>query len=315
VGFCEQPRASVSASETTEAMAPATSELSLAAERLLGSAVLPISLLIVASGLIVFQFMSQETVAERIMNFLIQIVVQMVPLCALQMRVGKCSDPMGLLTRFAPKVIIMHIIFLAPRFIFNVFYKQAAQPIIVVAVALIAAFTALVRGFDFRLSSFSVARINEHRDVMFITGLTIPAALCTTALEAFVRPNLYFRNGGYSFFFWDLLFTVSNYIEIVSLVPAVVTVYTMDVSKPSMHEGFNAKETTQAAVFFSFMSAFYIHEDLVQAIQTPPDLMIAAIAYFVHFVLLLDFVGYFLVHVYNLGATKSQLLMAAIGMV
>ena len=48
-------------------------------------------------------------------NFLVQILVSMIPLATLEFKLLMCSDPVGLFSAFSAKVMLMHFSFLALR--------------------------------------------------------------------------------------------------------------------------------------------------------------------------------------------------------
>merc|ERR550537_965432 len=52
---------------------------------------------------------------DSIKIFLALIVIQMLPLVALEMKIMSCADPVGLFCRFATPVTLAHALFLAMR--------------------------------------------------------------------------------------------------------------------------------------------------------------------------------------------------------
>jgi hypothetical protein len=152
-------------------------------------------------------------------------------------------------------------------------------------------------------------------------GVAHVLAAITELLGAYFDSKLYFRpdvNGHDFGVFWLVVNTIhtgSNYTEVVALVPAVRLVFQTDASIAPKDETADSRKQRQAALFFTFMAGFYLYEDVVQAfMMVSQELPSAAVAHIVHFALLVDFVGYFLLHMYNLGAKGGDLVRAALCM-
>merc|ERR1719449_137146 len=77
-------------------------------------------LLGVAGSLIVYRHMTEEVrlhVKDPIKTFLGLIIIQMLPLVALEMKIMSCADPVGLFCKFATPVTLIHAVFLGMRLI------------------------------------------------------------------------------------------------------------------------------------------------------------------------------------------------------
>merc|ERR1719221_461859 len=73
-------------------------------------------MLLVGSSLVAYQHCTHwDTSRSSIRNFLIKILVSMVPLGILEFKVPRCADPVGLFAKFSTKVMMMHIAFLTLR--------------------------------------------------------------------------------------------------------------------------------------------------------------------------------------------------------
>merc|ERR1719235_2921273 len=68
-----------------------------------------------ASVLVVYKHFTDEQSGDPITHFLALIVIQMLPLVFLQMKILSCPDPVGMLSRFGSKVLLMHGCFLTLR--------------------------------------------------------------------------------------------------------------------------------------------------------------------------------------------------------
>eukprot|EP00927_Polykrikos_kofoidii_P034740 TRINITY_DN29402_c0_g1_i1.p1 TRINITY_DN29402_c0_g1~~TRINITY_DN29402_c0_g1_i1.p1 ORF type:complete len:305 (-),score=54.88 TRINITY_DN29402_c0_g1_i1:110-1024(-) len=288
-------------------------------EKVLGSSVFPTLLVCVAAFLVLHSHRTEDPDRDvSLKGFLSLILLHMIPLFALQTRVGKCTDPMGLLAQFAPEVLLMHIFFLTPRLVYVVVIQREVLPFFVCVLCLVGGVIALIRGFEFK---WSVSSVCSKKSMMFLVAAASIAGFATELWDAVVNTQAYFLflpialPNRWIMVGLNALHTTSNYIEIIALVPAVLVVYRSDALASPVDEIANTRKQKQAALFFAFMTGFYIYEDVVQAVFAMWWLPMAAIAHVVHFLLLLDFVAFFLVYVYNLGASKSDLVKAALCMV
>lgn len=288
-------------------------------ERMLGSTAVPICLVSFASVLVIYRHCTEDPVEDDpLRGFLSMIVIHMIPLVILQLRVGHCPDPMGMLSNFAPPVLLMHTFFLAPRVVYTILIQQELFPLIACVLALLASVVALTRGFAFK---WSIASLSSDFAINGMVATCFVAGFVTELIDARMNPSTYWefnplgvRNKAFMVIA-NSVHTASNYIEITALVPAVTAVFRSETPTALEDETLDPVKQKQAALFFSFMTSFYIYEDVIQAILAAWDMPIAAMAHVAHFLLLLDFVAFFLIHVHNLGASKKDLFMAAICMV
>merc|ERR1719194_336792 len=79
------------------------------------NAALPGLLVGAASVMVVYKHFTDSQGGDPIKHFLALIVIQMLPLVFLQMKILSCPDPVGMLSRFGTKVLLMHAFFLALR--------------------------------------------------------------------------------------------------------------------------------------------------------------------------------------------------------
>jgi len=215
----------------------------------------------------------------------------MLPLVFLQMKILSCPDPIGMLSRFGTKVLLMHACFLALRI--------CAWPVLEInngffnVLALVLACVALQWGFRFRCASLS-----SHLDIGCLLLLAVAGALCTELLD-FRRPASLLE---------CTIFTASSYIEILAFVPGVWMVH-KSVKKNDdecVSEPNNAQ--TEAAFFFAFLVPFYILEDVMSAFRIGGQEPLAAIGHIVHFLVLLDFACFLLSHIYNPDKVQGSFL-------
>lgn len=264
------------------------------------SSALPVALLTAASGLVVYRHAFDERAdmafqaADPLKTFLLLIILQMTPLVFLEMKVMSCSDPIALLMRFGPKVMLMHISFLVLR-ILSAFCTSTASlkyesiPLSNV-IGLVVAFFVMWRGFRARLS---LRFVLEHSDVLGLTLLACIAACFTTWLEStsesFLRHHMSLWQG-HSQNLNRVMVNAVSYAEVCAFVPAVVLLYQREKTVTSVEDATNPRRA--AALFFGFLISFYLADDVYGAYQVWRHVPLVAAGHLVHYFLLLDFAGF-----------------------
>jgi len=252
---------------------------------------LPAILVAAASVLVVYKHFTDEQSGDPIKHFLALIVIQMMPLVFLQMKILSCPDPVGMLSRFGTKVLLMHACFLTLR--------VCAWPLLEVGLGvcnllgLVVVCIALHCGFRFRWNN-----ICTHWDVLGLWLLAIVSALCTELLDFHRQSSL----------LECTIFTASSYIEILAFVPAVWMVHQSVKKNDDEHVAEAEGVQGQAIFFFAFLVPFYIMEDVISAFRVGGDEPFAAIGHVVHFLLLLDFACFLLAHIYNPDKVQGSFL-------
>jgi len=245
------------------------------------SATLPALLVGSASALVVYKHFVEES-GDPTKQFLALIVLQMLPLVFLEMKILSCPDPVGMLSQFGAKVLLMHACFLALR--------VCAWPLLEVGLGfcnllgLVAAIGALYCGFRSQFKSWSA-----HLDVCGLLLLAVVGALFTELLDFHRQASL----------LECTIFTASSYMEILAFVPAVWMVHQTTKKNDDACISGSDEVQTQGALFFAFFVCFYITEDVISAFRVGGQDALAATAHIVHFVLLLDFSCFLLARIYN----------------
>jgi len=258
--------------------------------------VVPGSLLLLASSLIVYRHMSHSMTHDHeediLKTFLAMILVQMLPLVALEMKIMSCADPVGLFCKFATPVTLVHAFFLGMRLVF--YSHHESETLLCSGVGFVGALAALHKGYR---ESFS--NIIQCRAVWGLIALAFIASFSTTAVDAVLNPHrLRWTVQSGVGFLKTMLQTSNSYIELVAFVPAVWIVYREDRSASRYQvESVDTKRT--ATTFFLFLVGFYVTEDLLNAYLAFSFSWMASVAHVAHFCLLLDFSFYVLAHIYN----------------
>eukprot|EP00933_Yihiella_yeosuensis_P041474 TRINITY_DN35870_c0_g1_i1.p1 TRINITY_DN35870_c0_g1~~TRINITY_DN35870_c0_g1_i1.p1 ORF type:complete len:288 (-),score=37.40 TRINITY_DN35870_c0_g1_i1:41-904(-) len=256
--------------------------------------VLPALLVTAATILVVYCHHQNPEAGDPTKHFLALVVIQMLPLVFLEVRIMKCPDPLSMLSQFGTKVLLMHTTFLLLR--------VGSWPFLEVGMGfcniagLIGAVLALVIGFDFRPS---VQQLIRQLDVIALISLAAVGAFVSEFLDTNrVGPIIE-----------GVIFSSSNFIEILSFVPAVWMVHKTSGKKHDdgiMPGSSGAMKQGQA--FFVFLVGFYIAEDVLSAISMWRSEPLVTAGHAVHFLLILDFSCFILSHIYNPDKTQSPLL-------
>jgi len=258
------------------------------------NAALPALLVAASSVTVIYKHFTDEQHGDPVKHFLAMIVLQMLPLVFLQMKILACPDPIGMLSRFGTKVLLMHACFLALR--------VSAWPLLEInngffnVLALMLVCMALHWGFQ-----FSCASVPSHLDIGCLLLLAGAGAFCTSLLDMHITEALFLEG---------TIFTASSYIEILAFVPGVWMVH-KSVKKNDderISEADSAQTQTQAAFFFAFLVPFYIMEDLISAFRVGGEEPLAAVGHVVHFLVLLDFACFLLSHIYNPDKVQGSFL-------
>lgn len=253
------------------------------------SPLVPGALLLIAGFLVVYRHVSHDNDGrDHLKHFLAMIVVQMLPLVALEMKIMSCADPVGLFCRFATPVTMMHALFLLMRVIQYPIYQQGYLAFAILGFA--GAVFTISKGFNQRWSC-----LLQHKSVWGLLLVALVAACCTEYVEAIFHPSLRTRSWGK--YTATLFSTTNSYIELMAFVPAVWMVYRENDFQSIDLNSVVTKRTS--AAFFLFLVIFYFTEDVWQAYESLTVSNLACIAHLAHFFLLLDFAFYVLAHVYN----------------
>jgi len=259
--------------------------------------VVPGLLLSAASCLFIHRHMTEEIYGhDALKTFLGLIIIQMLPLVALEMKIMSCADPVGLFCKFATPVTLVHAIFLTMRLCMWNLYDNSF--LLYSALGLAAAMITLRKGFN--ESPLSIMRCSN---VWVLIFLALVAAFGTHMVDSYLQPSWKVQSWGD--FFNEMLSTSNSYVELMGFVPAVWMVYRQDQRTYDDIDSVSTKR--KATSFFLFLVAFYMTEDVFQAWDAFGVSPVAALAHMLHFVLLCDFGCYVLAHIYNTDKLVGQL--------
>jgi hypothetical protein len=277
--------------------------------------IVPVCLLTIAVSMVVYCHMTQDSElayqSDPLKTFLCMILVQMIPLLALEVKIMSCADPVGLFCKFSVPVTLMHAIFLAMRFVHSGSYDFLYM--VCSGLGLVAAMLTMLKGFH-----WSPRTIFHHKSVWGLSALSLLGAFFSHWLEYFLAVGLQAGPGlGLFHYLWyilawnggspqyssphtweGILETSNSYMEILAFVPAVWMVFSERKGTERVQiEEIDTKRTS--TTFFLFLVGFYLSEDLLNAYEAWAISELATVAHVVHFLLLLDFACFILAHIYN----------------
>jgi len=263
--------------------------------------VVPGMLLSTAGCLLIHRHMTsnfEEDGHDRLKTFLALIILQMLPLVALEVKIMSCADPVGLFCKFATPVTLVHAIFLTMRLCMWHVYPQSY--LVYSGLGLATALITLHKGF--KESPLTILRCSN---VWVLVFLALAAAFATHGIDLYVNPPSEYSMPSWGDFFDEMLSTSNSYIELMGFVPAVWMVYRQDQRTYDDVDSVSTKR--KATAFFLFLLTFYMTEDVMQAWEASESSYVAACAHILHFVLLCDFGCYVLAHIYNTDKLVGQL--------
>jgi len=269
--------------------------------------VIPLMLLVASVCMAMYQHVANKGTGDTsTRNFLVLIFLSMIPVAVLEKRLMACTDPVGTISRFSPKVLMMHMLFLVIRFVtglltddFTRLFTYRTRASLVAACALLPT----VYG-----CCLSRACLWEHRDVVLLAGVALGTAITTEWADAYMKGFFtasWFPSWHRATLAQYMLSASSDYLEILAFVPAMWMACREE--RGAVNEPNVADTRRRALALFAYVLSFYTLEDLHSAFAVGADAPIAAAAHVAHFLLLLDFSAYILSHLYD--PTKYEKIM------
>jgi hypothetical protein len=257
------------------------------------SVVLPGALLLCSCLFVIYEHLSLgEYGRTTVRNFLFLILLSMLPLGFLETKILSCADPVGTISKFSGKVLMMHASFLALRLL-SAYLNSSSNLYALLGFIVAAALLPLYFGFTSTRIIF-----REHSDVWCILGMAVLGAVITEGCAAYDSGFLKVYARGYRLgaLMRSMVDSAELYIELLAFVPAM-----WRVCRPNGGaQQTDVAETRQRAVaFFAFTVAFYFTEDVFSAISLGGEMRLAALGHIAHFLLLVDFAGFVLSHLFD----------------
>jgi len=234
----------------------------------------------------------------------------MLPLMALKAKIWTCNDRVSLVPMVLVKTLLMH----------------AALEVLRIVSAMLEGWNAIVRNkWNFMFDSFmfvcAFAALRlvfeipitpqyffEHRDVRNLVFMAIGVAAASEAFFALVIPNSSMSSGAAGLSLANILFASANYVDVLGFMPVVWRLYQAENALDDFAVGtmVSLEARQQVRVFFAFVCSFYLWDDVLEPCWSLTDEPVAMMAHAAHFIMLIDFAGFFLFQVSNPTTTKEK---------
>lgn len=261
------------------------------------------SMLLGASALLLgYRHLTQDTDDMPLNGFLANILLQMMPLVALKAKIWSCSDRISLLPMVLLKTLLMHLSVETLRLVATAIPYLQGKRVHTMSVAVDASCFCMAVAILHYYFNFTPtpAKFLEHVDVRNLVGLAVAGSFASEAFFVYVEPMWMTEEAkryavdGISV--PKALFTASNYVDIIAFMPVLWRFYQAENEHEDCNYGTNVSEEAkkQIHMFFLFVFCFYAWDDVIDPVMSLLDEPIAMMAHAAHFMLLLDFCGFFL---------------------
>lgn len=266
--------------------------------------VLPGALLAVAAFVLAYRQATEDVDDLPLNGFLATILLQMLPLAALKAKIWMCTDRVSLVPMVLMKTVLMHTVLELLRVL-----SQALEGVIHSKLEMSWDLAMLLVGLYILRNVFSIqltpAVFAQHTDVRNLTLLACGVALVSEVYFVYVQPAWMSNHtrmstkGGLNC--PKILFMAANYVDVVAFMPVVWRLYQAESALEDFAVGtvVSAETQHQVRIFFAFVGAFYLYDDVIDPIIGGLEEPTAMMAHAAHFMLLLDFAGFFTFQVTN----------------
>lgn len=251
--------------------------------------ILPGMLLMGGFGSIIHRVISYDSPRygnDVVKTFLIMVMLQLLPVAALKLKTWLCSDLVTLMPMALTKTLMMHVAVQICRLMFHVYASLINSTMAVESwqqcfdfVSLCVALYILVKEFDMKVENLTG---KEHLDVF-----TTVAGGCIMATIVNVIAPI---DGRMVRLIW-VLNDCGNYMEILAFVP-VARILCLEIDVEGRGTSVCEDDRRKTRIFMAFILAFYFWDDICFSAALAEIPLVAA-GKAAHFVMLLDFAGYF----------------------
>mmetsp|Transcript_79217 Transcript_79217/g.183825 ORF Transcript_79217/g.183825 Transcript_79217/m.183825 type:complete len:316 (+) Transcript_79217:94-1041(+) len=266
--------------------------------------VLPGMLLVASAVMLAYRHVTEDRFDLPLNGFLANILLQMMPLVALKAKIWSCNDRVSLVPLVLVKTLLMHVILGIMRILSQVLQGGHISRLQLGfdTACLVSALAILRYVFEFPLS---LTRVLEQRDVRNLVILATGAAFLSEAFFIYIQPSWMseatrvYTSDGLSAS--KVFFVAANYVDIVAFMPVVWRLYQADNELEDCAVGtvVSVEARRQVQLFFIFVGSFYLWDDVIDPIMGLLEEPVAMMAHAAHFMLLLDFAGFFIFQVGN----------------
>lgn len=272
--------------------------------------VVPAILLVSAAMLCVYRQMTEDASDLPLTGFLATILLSMLPLMALKAKIWSCSDRVSLVPMVLVKTLLMHASLEVLRISSQVlegmnYISRNRMNFIFDVVMFVCAMSALRVVFEVPLT---LSYFMDHRDVRNLVGMALGIAFISEAFFAFIVPSDAMKINAAGFSVANVLFAAANYVDVVGFMPVVWRLYQAENALDDFAVGtmVSLEAKQQVRVFFGFVCTFYLWDDVLEPIGSMADEPVGMMAHAAHFIMLVDFAGFFLFQVNNPTTTTKE---------
>lgn len=272
--------------------------------------VVPAILLCSGAMLCVYRQMTEDSSDLPLTGFLATILLSMLPLMALKAKIWSCQDRVSLVPMVLVKTLLMHaaleVLRISSQMLEGTSYiwrnKKNFTFDVVMFVCAIAALRVVFE------APLTPSYFMDHRDVRNLVGMAIGVAFVSEAFFAFLAPSDAMKANAAGFSVANVLFAAANYVDVVGFMPVVWRLYQAENALDDFSVGtmVSLEARQQVRVFFAFVCTFYLWDDVLEPIGSMADEPVGMMAHAAHFIMLVDFAGFFLFQVNNPTTTKEK---------
>lgn len=272
--------------------------------------VVPAILLCSGAMLCVYRQMTEDSSDLPLTGFLATILLSMLPLMALKAKIWSCQDRVSLVPMVLVKTLLMHAALEVLRISSQMLEGTSCiwrnkMNFTFDVVMFVCAIAALRVVFEVPLTP---SYFMDHRDVRNLVGMAIGVAFVSEAFFAFLAPSDAMKANAAGFSVANVLFAAANYVDVVGFMPVVWRLYQAENALDDFSVGtmVSLEARQQVRVFFAFLCTFYLWDDVLEPIGSMADEPVGMMAHAAHFIMLVDFAGFFLFQVNNPTTTKEK---------
>lgn len=267
-------------------------------------ALLPGGLLVFSSVLVLYQHMTDGDF-NNVRTWLALILATMLPLAYLDMSVPDVPDPMKLLSKLGPKVLLMHFCFLTVR-LRLLLHSDAVKENLTNVGGMAVMAGALCIGFDAHKKGLA-----DHGDIALVVLVAMVVAGTTEMLGSFLSFSHIdgLRSEYVPEWLESFLISLATHTELLSLSPAVHVVVRSEKKDDSWSVMDLNLAKRMAYTFAGTLIGFYFIEDALTAYVLVWDTPMSAAGHLLHFLLMVDFCVYFVTCAHNPGKNSRTFMM------
>lgn len=249
----------------------------------------------------VWRMMTDVSFAPNSMKgFMVLVALQLLPLALLKIKTWICADRVSLVPLALIKTLMMHVFLQVLRLTCHAFSRYNGDSDMQLEqfmnlVAFLVLLYLLHTEYDMPMGTADQLKATllkistQHQDV-----ISLIVGACVTGFGTeYIYPSTIDGSLGPR----HVLISISNFMEILSFIPAVQAVW-METGVETYTPGTSVHdaERRKVRIFFAFLLTFYLWDDIIYCILEG-EIAEAVVSKCAHFFMLLDFAGFFVLKV------------------